>query len=328
MTSRARGGSSRVRLLLAPLLVVLALAAPRPASAAQPLTCAAEPRPGFADADEETGKISGLAVDLCRAVAIATRGPGASVRFALPESEKEFAALRTDRTDRNGGTGGTDLAFLTEDALESHGLRAQRILGPTVFIDPVSVMVPLASPAQRPADLAGTVVCVMTGSQAERALNQTLSGLAPPLARQAYSEDVEMLDAYNVGSCTAAAANLSRLAEMHRDAGINQLQSRVLMPPLALTPIFATAPATHGRQAALAFAVLADIVGTPEKPSAWTGTPAAIPGTRPGWHAEVEKALGSFAAMRARNLGRESAFGLPAWPNAAWPDGLLMPLQK
>ena len=84
MTSRARGGSSRVRLLLAPLLVVLALAAPRPASAAQPLTCAAEPRPGFADADEETGKISGLAVDLCRAVGIAPRGPGASVRFALP----------------------------------------------------------------------------------------------------------------------------------------------------------------------------------------------------------------------------------------------------
>lgn len=286
--------------------------------AARTLTCAAEPRPGFADADEK-GDISGLAVDLCRAVAIAALGPDATVHVALPESEKEFSAL---------AGGGTDLAFLTGEALEAHHLRGERIAGPTVFIDPLSLMVPVDSPVQHPADVAGQVVCAMIGSPAHRALEAALGGLTPPIARSTYREDVEMLDGYNVSSCTVVAEANSRLAEMRLDGGINHVKSRILTPPLALTPVFATAPTSDGRWAALAFAVLEDLAGQPAARSGWDGAAAEIPGLRPGWREDVRKAVGDYAAMRERHMGKDSPLDLPAWPNAPWPDGLLMPIQK
>lgn len=279
--------------------------------AAKVLSCAAEQRPGFADADDE-GNISGLAVDLCRAVAIATLGPDATIRFSLPQSEQEFAPLAHGRVD---------LAFLTDEALDEHHLRGTNIAGPTVFIDPLSVMVPADAPAQHPADIAGQVVCVMIGSPAQRALMATLQGVTPPIAPSSYSEDVEMLDGYNIGNCTAAVEANSRLVEMQHDSGVRHLKSKILTPPLGLIPVRATAPAADGAWAALAFATLEDLLSTPEHPTQWDGATPAIPGLRASWRADVAKAVGSYAEMRTRYLGKDA----PVWPNAAWPDGLLMP---
>lgn len=314
MNTSLRGGSFWTRLFLCgTILAGTAGFAPHasaktPHPAARSLSCAAEPRPGFADADDD-GNISGLAVDLCRAVAIATLGPDATIHFALPQSEQEFATLARGRVD---------LAFLTDEALDTHHLRGAEIVGPTVFIDPLSVMVPADSPAQHLADLAGQSVCVMIGTPAHRALMAATEGLTPPLAPSSYSEDVEMLDGYNIGNCKAAAEADSRLVEMQHDSGVRHLKSKILTPPLGLLPIRAAAPAAH---AALAFAVLEDLTSTPEHKTRWDGATPAIPGLRATWRADVAKALGSYADMRTRHLGPDASI----WPNAAWPDGLLMP---
>ncbi len=96
-------------------LTLLAVAAP--ARGQQPIldrvhargavACGASPRPGVADTDA-AGKPIGLAVDLCRAVAIAVLGPDARIDFHLYESESAF-----DRVRR----GEDDVSFLTDDEM-------------------------------------------------------------------------------------------------------------------------------------------------------------------------------------------------------------------
>lgn len=278
------------------------------------LRCAAEPRPGLADAGDD-GRITGLAVDLCRAVAIAVLGPAGRVEVSLLEAENEFEKLRH---------GAADVAFLSGAAIADHHLGPVLAPGPVVFIDPVALMVPVSSPAQSPHDLGGRTVCLMIGSSGQRALEASLGTDGIAISRLAFEEAVEMLDAYNVGNCDAVVEHTTRLARMRRTAGINHLQSRILVPPLALIPVFAATPVTDGAWAGLVSWTLHALIAADGKPSPWRAAPAApLPDLRSGWLADVQAALGTYGAMRERHLGAGSPLGLPAWPNAPWPEGLL-----
>ena len=129
----------------------------------RPSSAPASPRP------TQRGQIQGLAVDLCRAVAIAVVGPRASVRITLPEADNEFAPL---------AHAAADLAFLSPEAIAAHRLATALVPGPVVFIDPIALMVPLGAPAQRPQDLAGHTICLMIATPAQRALESTLAPVA------------------------------------------------------------------------------------------------------------------------------------------------------
>jgi general L-amino acid transport system substrate-binding protein len=251
--------------------------------ASNTLACAAETRPGFAEADDD-GTIKGLAVDLCRAVAIAVLGPSGTVHMTLPDSDLEYADI---------AKGSADLVFLSPTATEEHGLEASLIPGPTVFIDPITAMVP----ANAPDTLAGKTICLMIGTQAQRAVETRLSGLTPPITRLPFREDVEMLDAYNVGRCDAVVDDATRLADMRQQTGINHLQSRLLSQPLMLTPLVAATPTQDGAWASLAFRTLNAVIGN---------TSQTQPGLRPGWQTEMKSTLGDYATMRNRNLGAEA----------------------
>jgi general L-amino acid transport system substrate-binding protein len=275
------------------------------------VTCAAESRPGFADMDDD-GHPSGLALELCRAVALAVIGPAAKVQLVLPEAEATFAGL---------AAGGADLAFLSGGALSEHRLATALIQGPTVFLDSVALLVPDADAARAPADLAGRTVCVMIGSAGQRAAEATLGSLTPPIARLPFREDVELRDAYNVGRCDAVAGEVTWLEDVRRDGGINGRHSRLLRPPLAVIPLLATAPASDGAWAGLVFAVLNAIIADAAPPSAWRA--AAMlehPALRPTWRADIRAALGGYADMRDRNLSPDAAR-----LSAPWPLGLLTP---
>ena len=68
--------------------------------AAQAVSCGAEERPGFAETDAEgDAPAHGLAVDLCRAVAVAVLGPTAKVNFTIIDSAKDVAAVRDGTFD-------------------------------------------------------------------------------------------------------------------------------------------------------------------------------------------------------------------------------------
>lgn len=217
------------------------------------LTCAGEPRPGLAREDA-TGHVTGLAADLCLTLARAIAGPSATATVTAPDSELDFKAL---------AAGAADVMFLSGETITDHQLRDVVIPGPTVMIDPVTLMVPAAAAAQTPSDLAGKVICLMIGSPGQRALEATLSTLVPPVIRQSFSEEVELLDAYNVGRCDAAVGEASTLAVMRRSNGVNRLQSRLLSPPLSLVPIVAATPATDGAWASRIGGILQEQIARP-----------------------------------------------------------------
>ena len=309
------GLSSALALFLAWTAPAYAQDRPAHVRSSGTLACAAEPRPGFAMADGE-GHVGGLAVELCRAVAIAVSGPQAEVRISLPGAGADFAPL---------AAGEADVVFLSGAAIAGNRLGAALIPGPVVFLDPVTVMVPSELPAQMPADLGGRTICLMIGSPGQGALEAAFGAGGPAVTRLPFGEDVELLDAYNVGRCDAAVAEATTLADMRRNGGINRKRSRILFPPMALVPVIAATP-TDGGWAALVFQVVNEVIAGARPVSPWRGVEAPSPaGVRGQWRAEVRAALGSYADMRERNLGKGSPLGLPAWPNAPWPDGLLTP---
>ncbi len=281
--------------------------------------CGAAERPGFAWTGADS-RIAGLAVDLCRAVAIAALGPNGQVGFHLYGSSRDYDAIR-------GGV--NDLFFLSGSEIAEEQLAPSVLQGPTVFIEALSLMVPEASPAHQLADLAGASVCFMVGSAAQRALEAAAEHEHISFARLGFQESAEMLDAYNVQRCRAVAGEATQLAQMRLDPGVNHLASRILPQPLALYPILAASGTGDGQWAALVAWVVDALMLADAPRSAWHSDPLPPPavalGLREHWREDVIATVGTYGTMLHRELGESSVLKLPPGPNALWPAGLLLP---
>jgi general L-amino acid transport system substrate-binding protein len=287
------------------------------------LRCGAVERMGIADAPPEgpaAGGVLGIAVDVCRALAVAVLGPGGRVSFSLYEAPHSFDPLRN---------GADELGFLTGSEIAEQDLGASALPGPTIAISPIAVMVPDVSLVRRLADLSGQTVCEMIGSAPQRALEAAVDALHLSIARLAFEEDVEMLDAYNVGRCGAVVGEAGYLAGMRQTPGVRRLDSRMLRETLTADPIIAVTNATDGAWAADVAWVFDALLLADAPAGAWrsTGKDALpvqnLPGLRPGWQPEVVAAVGGYAAIVRRNLIER--LGLAPGPNALWPAGLLLP---
>lgn len=282
--------------------------------------CSAEARPAFA-APTKDG-IAGIAVDLCRAVAIAVLGPEGRIDFRLIDGAPGFDAIRQGRLD---------LTFLSGGTIAEEKLAASTLPGPPIYIDRLALMVPENSNLRRPEDLAGKTVCFVIGSPAQRALEAAFEKSGTAFSRLGFEENVEMRDAYNVGRCEAVAEEATTLAVIRQDGGVNHLTSRILDPPLALEPLFAATGTQDGQWSAAVFWLMHGLVAASAPPSAWhrsgiglgTNSARAL-GLRENWRIEVTGALGSYADMLGRHTGEGSELHLGPGPSAPWPAGLLL----
>jgi general L-amino acid transport system substrate-binding protein len=291
------------------------------------VSCGAEERPGFAEAGEpgagpNEAPAHGLAVDLCRAVAVAVLGPGGRSTFTVIDSVADFDAARDGRLD---------VLFLTGGTLASERLADRVALGAPAFVETESVMVPEASSVRSVGDLAGASVCFMIGTGAQRALEGALERDRVAVKRLGFGEDVELRDAYNVGRCTAVAGDATFLAEVRQDGGVHGLKSRLLDAPLALDPVYLATGIEDGRWTAMAGWVLQALVlgsaprsgfsGAGAEPLARAAAPLGFPD---GWYGHVVAATGTYAELWARNLGDGSDLKLPPGPNQPWPAGVMV----
>lgn len=283
------------------------------------LRCGAVERVGIAETPPQGGAV-GIAVDVCRALAGAVFGPHGRVAFSLYAAAHSFDKLRS---------GADELGFLTGSEIAEQDLGASLLPGPTIAISPVAVMVPEDSPVRQLADLSGQTVCVMIASAPQRALEAAAGALHLSIARLAFEEDVEMLDAYNVGRCGAVVGEAGTLAGMRQTPGVRRLASRLLPETLAADPVIAVTRAADGAWAAdVAWVfdamLLADVPGGTWQSAGKDALPVRrLPGLRPGWQPEVAASVGSYAAIVRRNL--TDRLGLAAGPNALWPAGILLP---
>ena len=273
------------------------------------LRCSAAERPGFAGPD------GGMAADLCRAMAIAVGGPGATAVL-------DVAAMSPESVRR----GIHDLYFVSGDEVAAAGVAGLVVPGPTVFIERVSLLVPEMSAAARPEDLAGRVVCFMIAGPGHVAIEAALGRVSPPIVRLGFQEQDEMLDAFNAGRCQAMADESTRLALWRQVPAINRRYGRLLEPPLALVPLMAaTARGDDDWSADVAWAMNA-MVASARAPSRWRDDWAAdSSGLRPGWRADMLQGVGTYSATYERAFG---AIGLLPGPNAPWPSGLLLPIDR
>ena len=254
------------------------------------LRCGAVFRPGIA-APLAGGSAAGVAVDLCRAVAVAVLGPRGRVVFSIYDGPHDFDAVRSGRDE---------LAFLTGGEIAEQKLGGAVLPGPVAAVLAVGVMVPEASAVQHVAGLVDQVVCLMTGSVGQRALDR----LGLEVSRMAFQEDVEMLDAYNAGRCGAVVGETTALAAMRRSPGVRGVASRLLPEPIAMDSLVVVSTVKDGGWAAAAAWVIHALA---------LGDTGVLPvdrvaGLRDGWRGSVRATVGDYAAISRRNL---EPLGLP-----------------
>jgi general L-amino acid transport system substrate-binding protein len=238
--------------------------------------CTAEERPAVA-MPRPAGGIEGLAVDLCRAVAIAVLGRGGRVAFSIDAPAQA-----------------ADVAFVAE---EDGAARRRLVFGPVVFVDRLAVLVPVTSRVQAPRDLAGETVCLMIGSPGHSALEAAVGRLGIDIVRLAFEEDVEMRDAYAVGRCGAMVGAGSELATLRGPLGINRLTSRLVPEPLALVPVIvATGAADRDWTSIVSWVTHVLVDDTADMPP---------PGVRRDWLEDVRTVLGGDKAVSPHVPGNQ-----------------------
>lgn len=200
--------------------------------AAGVVSCAAVPRPLLAEPGRN-GQPQGLLVDLCHAIARAALNGRDHINFTFLNGSGLF-----------GGTasGLADVSFGSFADLSDDGLIGQTLPGPRVALIHHAIMVPKASGLHGLADLAGKTVCDMQGSGAGRSLEAALAGAGVDIVRMAYTEQSEMIDAYDAAQCVALADESERLDAWIADKRSLRPASRLLAEPLASIPMIAATP--------------------------------------------------------------------------------------
>ena len=202
--------------------------------------CGAEFRPGLVYVGTD-GQAAGLLVDVCRAIAAAAIGPEGRFEFYEYESPNSYGAVRDDEHD---------VFFLTASELIEQGLTGKVVPGPTVFYETTAVMVressaPACGRSRRTTDL------LSDGRQRHRHIEAWFASHHLDFIRMGYQEQVEMDDAYNVQVCKGLAGEITSLALMRLDGGVNDLNSRILPEPLAAFPIMAATGTTDAEWSAI-----------------------------------------------------------------------------
>ena len=287
--------------------------------------CGGVPRPGLAEADGH-GKWRGIEVDVCRAVASAVLGSPDRIEFHGYETPGEFSGVRGHRDD---------IFFLAGSEIDDNDLAGRIVPGPAVFLESDAVMVPAGSPARHVADLAGDTICFLSGSGAERSLESCFDSLHKGFLPMPFSEHGEMDDAYDVQRCRAIAGEITTLAAVRLEGGVNHLKSRILQEPLSVFPIIAATGTEDAKWSAIVAWTVITLVSADRPETKWyaagTGSmPVSAPelGLDADWQQRVLTAVGNYGDIFERDLGKRSRFklgrGLNADQSAGWPAGGLL----
>ena len=282
--------------------------------------CGSVERPGLAQPGAQGW--SGLEVDVCRAIAVATLGSADRFDYRAYEAPRSFDALRA---------GQDDVSFLSGSEVSEHKLAGHVLPVATVFIESHAVMVPAKAREQHVSDLTGSRICAMIGSSSERSLENYFENLQKPWFRQPFSEDGEMQDAYKVQLCRGLAGELTSLAKIALEPGINRLSSRILPEPLEVFPIVATTGTSDAKWAAIVAWTVHTLVSAERPETKWyAGGIKAMPLEAPelsldnDWQRRVTTAVGNYGELFERNLGKGSPLKLERGLNANRLNGGLM----
>lgn len=180
--------------------------------------------PGFSSPDE-AGVMQGFDADYCRAVAAAVLGDSNLVEFKELTAQERFTALQAGEIDvliRN------TTATATRDGVE--GVTFQ----PSTFYDGQGFMVLDSSDIQDVAGLAGTTICVLSGTTTELNLSSVLSARGIDFEPLTFADNNQLVPAFEAGQCDAMTTDKSGLAGIK---SASQTPMRILAETISKEPL-------------------------------------------------------------------------------------------
>ncbi|MGF2012455.1 MAG: hypothetical protein RMX25_013310 [Nostoc sp. DedVER01b] len=269
--------------------------------------CGSVERTGLAT-EAEPGSWNGLNVDVCRAIATAVLGSSDRIEYHKYETTKDFDAVRNQQDD---------VYFLTGSEINEQKLAGKLVPGPTVFVESNAVMVASNSAAHHVSDLTGKSICFMIGSSVERSLTAYFGALQKNWFRRPFSEDGEMIDTYNVQNCHAIASEITTLAQIRLDSGVNRLSSRILPEPLTAFPVIAATGTEDAQWSAIVAWTVHTLIDAERPETPWySGGAGVMPilaselGLEKEWQRHVLASVGNYGDIFDRHLGKGSRLKL------------------
>lgn len=296
--------------------------------------------PGFSVIHPD-GRYEGIDVDLCRAVAAAVLLDPAKLELRLLNTADRFAALSSGEVDllsRN------TTVSLSRDASGGNGLS----FAPVIFYDGGGLMAPIRSGVQTMQDLAGSTICVLSGSSNELVIADQMRKLSLAYTPLRFRSGDEAFSAYESGRCRAITSDRSGLAARRTrlsDPSAHRLLDVVLSKePLA--PVTAQADVVwsdvvrwvvyglmaaeeEGITQATVATKLAEAKANPRLAArrrllGVEGQLGRQLGLADDFVVRIVKAVGNYGEIYARNLGQESSLRLTRGLNRLARDGGLM----
>jgi general L-amino acid transport system substrate-binding protein len=289
---------------------------------------------GFSAPDKQ-GVYRGLDVDYCHALAAATLGDPAKVKFVSTTYATRFVALQSGEIDilaRN-----VTITLTRETALGLLGVGVN-------FYDGQGFMVLKAANLARATDLNGATICVLPGSTTELNLSDFARRNNLRIQPVVLDSMETMADAYQAGRCDSMTTDASQLAAL-RVSAMRDADAHVILPErVSKEPLGPLVRRGDEPWATIARYVLMAMIQAEELGVTQANIDASreskdpdmrrLLGSEPGlgkalglqedWAYRAIKAVGNYGESFDRNLGKGSPIGLDRGLNDLWTRGGLM----
>lgn len=290
--------------------------------------------PGLSFQDED-GDWSGLDVDLCRAVASAALGAPDKVEFIALKPAERLEALKD---------GKIDLLSRNTTWTQARDLGQGVAFTAILYYDGQSFMVPRASEKRSTLELSGANICAIAETTSIENAVRYFKQHQMPMTLTQYPDLDSAFKAYLKGDCSTLTTDRSQLHALRTELKDQQAQ-RILPEVISKEPL---APAVKADDQALFSLVRwtvytlinAEEMGISSQNVAAAKARAQTPAVRtlldldgesgealgiePGWGYRVLSAVGNYAEVFDRNLGKQTALKMKRGMNALWTQGGLL----
>ena len=158
--------------------------------------------PGFSNADD-SGKWTGLDVDLCRAVAAAVFGDAEKVKYSPLSAKQRFTALSSGEVDILSRNTTWTMTRDTQLGLNFAGVN---------YYDGQGMMVPKGLGVKAATELDGANICTNTGTTTELNITDYFRSNGMSFNLVAFEKADEVVAAYDAGRCDVYTTDRSGLA--------------------------------------------------------------------------------------------------------------------
>ena len=176
--------------------------------------------PGFSNADD-SGKWTGLDVDLCRAVAAAVFGDAEKVKYSPLSAKQRFTALSSGEIDILSRNTTWTMTRDTQLGLNFAGVN---------YYDGQGMMVPTALGVKSATELDGANICTNTGTTTELNITDYFRTNGMSFNLVAFEKADEVVAAYDAGRCDVYTTDRSGLAAQR--GKLTQPDSHVVLPEI------------------------------------------------------------------------------------------------